>query len=143
MATYLKYEPWVDQLCNKIVDAVGAQDTFKAIIHTDDTALTSSLAASCTQIASSNGYPGTNTLSYSCATSGGTTTFTMSGDIVWTASGGNLGASTTGRYFSIYDDTPTSPLDPLMCKFDYGATFTVASTETMTLDFGASLWTLV
>lgn len=62
-------------------------------------------------------------------------------DVVWTASGGgNLGASTTGRYFSIYDDTATG--DPLMCSFDYGATFTVADGETMTLNFGASLNTL-
>jgi hypothetical protein len=60
--------------------------------------------------------------------------------VVWTASGGNLGASTTGRYFSIYDDT--SAADNLLCSFDYGSTFTVASGETMTLDFGASLWTL-
>jgi hypothetical protein len=61
-------------------------------------------------------------------------------DVVWTASGGNLGSSTTGRYVSIYDDTSTS--DNLLCSYDYGATFTVATGETFTLDFGASLFTL-
>jgi hypothetical protein len=44
---------------------------------------------------------------------------------------------------SIHDDTPTSPADPLWCSFDYGSTFTVASGETFTLDFGASLATIV
>src|SRR5574343_394998 len=63
-------------------------------------------------------------------------------DVVFTASGGNLGASTTGRYFSIYDDTPTSPADPLQMYYDYGSTFTVADTETMTLDFAATFWTV-
>lgn len=29
-----------------------------------------------------------------------------------------------------------------MCSFDYGSTFTVATGETFTLDFGASLATL-
>ena len=60
--------------------------------------------------------------------------------MVWTATGGNLGASTTGRYFTIYDDT--SAADNLLCSYDYAATFTVATGETMTLDFGASLFTM-
>ena len=96
-----------------------------------------------TQIAGSNGYTtGGNTISFNSTRSGGTVTATAT-DVVWTASGGNLGASTTGRYVSIYDDTPTTPLaDPLMCSFDYGSTFTVADAETFTLDFGASLATL-
>jgi hypothetical protein len=61
-------------------------------------------------------------------------------DVTWTAAGGNLGNSTTGRYVSIYDDTAAS--DDLQCSFDYGSAFTVADGETFTLDFGASLWTL-
>jgi hypothetical protein len=61
-------------------------------------------------------------------------------DVVWTASGGNLGTSTTGRYFSIHDDSSTT--DILLCYYDYASTFTVAAGETMTLDFGASLFTI-
>jgi hypothetical protein len=34
-----------------------------------------------------------------------------SGDVQWTASGGDL----TARFAVIYDDTPSSPLDPLVC----------------------------
>jgi len=60
-------------------------------------------------------------------------------DVVWTATGGNLGGSTTGRYFVIHDDTSTT--DILMTDYDYGSTFTVATGETMTADFGVSLAT--
>jgi hypothetical protein len=60
--------------------------------------------------------------------------------VTWTASGGNLGSSTTGRYVSIYD--ATSAGTNLLCSYDYGSPFTVADTETFTVDFGASLYTL-
>lgn len=141
MATYLKYYTFVENLANKLIDVLGNTDTLKAIIHTDDTALTSNSHSSCTQIGGSNGYTtGGETITYTCPASGtGTITLTAT-DVTWTASGGNLGASTTGRYFSIYDFTSAST--NLICKFDYGATFTVATGETMTLDFGANLFTM-
>jgi hypothetical protein len=136
MATYTKYNTFIENLLNKLIDAFGTTDTWKAVIHTDapDNGL-----ADLTQIGGSNGYT-TGGTSITFDSTRTTTTVTATAvDVVWTASGGNLGASTTGRYFSIYDDTSTS--DNLLCSFDYGATFTVADTETMTLDFGASLFT--
>lgn len=141
MATYVKYEPFAEKLANKEIDAFGTTDTFKAVIHTDaPTVATDDELADLTQIGGSNGYTtGGEDIQNDATRTGGTVTFTAV-DVVWTASVGNLGSSTTGRYFSIYDDTATG--DPLMCSFDYGSTFTVAVGETMTLDFGASLFTL-
>ncbi len=142
MATYVKYETWIENLCNKLVDVFGTTDTLKAVIHTDaPTVATDNSVSDLTQIGGSNGYAtgGEDTQNDSTRT-GGTVTLTAV-DITWTASGGNLGSSTTGRYFSIYDDTSAS--DNLMCSFDFGTTFTVATGETMTLDFGASLNTMV
>ncbi len=60
--------------------------------------------------------------------------------MTWTASGGNLGSSTTGRYVTIYDDTSVG--NWASHYYDYASTFTVATGETFTLDFGASLWTM-
>ncbi len=142
MATYVKYETWIENLCNKLVDVFGTTDTLKAVIHTDaPTVATDNSVSDLTQIGGSNGYTtgGEDTQNDSTRT-GGTVTLTAV-DITWTASGGNLGSSTTGRYFSIYDDTSAG--DNLMCSFDFGTTFTVATGETMTLDFGASLNTMV
>jgi hypothetical protein len=141
MATYVKYESAVEKLANKEIDAFGTTDTFKVVIHTDaPTVATDDELADLTQIGGSNGYTtGGEDVQNDATRSGGTVTFTGV-DIVWTASGGNLGASTTGRYFSMYDDTATG--DPLWSSWDYGATFTVASGETMTFDVGANIFTL-
>lgn len=140
MATFTKYETFIENLLNKLIDAFGTTDTWKAVIHTDAPVVATDNAVSdLTQIGGSNGYTtGGENITYNATRSGGTVTATAT-DVVWTASGGNLGASTTGRYVSIYDDTSTG--DNLLCSFDYGATFTVASGETFTLDFGASLFT--
>ncbi len=141
MATYTKYEPFVEQVGNELIDFFGTTDTFKAVIHTDaPTVATDDQLADLTQIAGSNGYTtGGEDIQNDASRSGGTVTFTAV-DVVWTASAGNLGASTTGRYVSIYDDTALG--DELMCSFDYASTFTVAAGETFTLDFGANLFTL-
>lgn len=141
MAAYTKYEPFVEFLVNKEIDWFGTGDTFKAVIHTDAPVVaTDDELADLTQIAGNNGYTtGGEDIQNDSTRSGGTITMTAV-DVVWTASGGNLGSSTTGRYISIHDDTSTT--DKLQCSFDYGATFTVADGETFTLDFGASLATL-
>jgi hypothetical protein len=141
MATYVKYETAIEKLCNKLIDAFGTTDTWKVVIHTDaPTVATDSVLTDVTQIAGSNGYTtdGDNA-TFNSTRSGAIVTATGT-DIVWTASAGNLGASTTGRYFTLYDDTSTA--NDLWCSWDYGATFTVAAGETMTLDFGASIFTI-
>lgn len=51
-------------------------------------------------------------------------------DLVLTASG----AVAPFRYVIIYDDTPTSPIDPLIGFLDYGAEVTLANGETFTID---------
>lgn len=142
MATFTKYETFVEALANKLIDAFGTTDTWRAIIHTDApvVATDADAVADLTQIAGNNGYTtGGENITFNSTRTGGTVTSTAV-DVVWTASGGNLGSSTTGRYVSIYDDTSTG--NSLMCSYDYGATFTVAVGETFTLDFGASLFTL-
>jgi len=42
------------------------------------------------------------------------------------------------RYVYIYDDTVTTPADPLVCYFDYGSSITLADTETLTITFDAA-----
>ena len=141
MATYTKYEHTIEALLNAEVDAFGTTNTWKVAIVTDapDAAADDELADT-TQIAGSNGYTtGGEDVQNNGTRSGGTVTVACV-DVVWTATGGaNLGASTTGRYFPVHDDTSTT--DILICYHDYGTTFTVANGETMTWNTGASLFT--
>ena len=71
---------------------------------------------------------------------GGTTTVAAV-DVVWTAVGTTIGPF---RYVVAWNDTPTSPADPLICYWDYGSAITLQIGETFTADFGASgLMTIV
>jgi hypothetical protein len=42
------------------------------------------------------------------------------------------------RYIYLYNDTPTSPADPLIGYFDYGSGLTLANGESLTIDFDQS-----
>jgi hypothetical protein len=59
-------------------------------------------------------------------------------DLVLTASG----AVATFRWAGLYNDDPTSPADPLIGFYDYGADVTLANLETFTLDFATDILTL-
>ena len=59
--------------------------------------------------------------------------------MVFTAAGGSIGPF---RYAVLYNDTPVSPANPLIGYWDYGSSVTLASGETFTVDFGASLFTI-
>lgn len=55
-------------------------------------------------------------------------------DLVLTATG----AVGPFRYIVVYNDTPTSPADPLIGWYDYGSSISLASGETLTIDFDAA-----
>ena len=98
---------------------------------------TNSVLADLTQISYTNLSSRNITTSSSSQTSG--TYSLVFADLVLTASGGSVA---TFRYVVIYDDTPSSPADPLVLFYDYGSNVTLLDTETFTLDFGSSLYTL-
>lgn len=89
--------------------------------------------ANVTQIAYTNLSSRALTLATSSQTAG---TYKIDfNDLVLTSSGGSTGPF---RYVYIYDDTPTSPADPLVCYFDYGSSITLNDSETLTIEFNAS-----
>lgn len=139
MASMVKFEAGIEKVLNELVDLFGTTDTLRVLITTDSSASGDAVLADVTQIAGNNGYT-TNgeDIQNDSTRTGGTVTLTAV-DVVWTASGGNLGSSTTGRYFPVYDATAAGT--DLLFYHDYGATFTVATGETMTWNTGASLLT--
>lgn len=115
-------------------------DTLKCYLsNATPSASADDVKADLAEITNQNGYaaPEDTTNLYSEASGTGTLTAT---DIVITASGGSFGPF---QYIVLYDDTVASPVtDPLIGWWDYGSALTVNSTETFTIDFGASLATL-
>ena len=137
MATFTKYEHFVEALANTEVDWFGTTDLYKAAIHSDAPVVaTDDELADLTQITGTGYTAGGEDIQNDATRSGGTVTMTAV-DVVWTASAADW---TAGRYVSIHDDTATT--DILMNSYDYGSNFTVGNGETFTLDFGASLATL-
>jgi hypothetical protein len=92
------------------------------------------------EITPANGYPSGGTdIQNSVSEAAGVAT--VAGvDVVWTASGGSFGPF---QYVAVYNDTQTSPVDPLVNWWDYGSPLTVADGESFTLDFVTSLFTLL
>jgi len=63
-------------------------------------------------------------------------TFTVdAADLVITASGGSIAAF---RYIYLYNDTPTSPADPLIGYWDYGSALTLTDGDSLTITFDAA-----
>jgi hypothetical protein len=98
---------------------------------------TNSVLADLTQISYTNLSARTLTTSSSTQTTG--TYSLVIADLTLTASGGAVAAF---RYVVTYDDTPSSPADPLVCWHDYGSSVTLNDTETFTCDLGSSLFTV-
>lgn len=53
-------------------------------------------------------------------------------DVTLTSTGGSTGPF---RYVYIYNDTPTSPADPLIGYYDYGTSITLGDGESLTINF--------
>lgn len=106
--------------------------TIKAAFTNTAPVATNSVLADITQIAASGGYVagGVTLDSVTWTTASGVAKLTIA-DEVFTATG----AVGPFRYVVIYNDTPTSPVDPLIGWYDYGSSITLALNETLTIDF--------
>ena len=140
MTSFNKFNDFVEQLAKGVHHLHAAGDTLKVYLSNNaPNASTHTVKADIAEITAQNGYPaGGSDIQNDCSETGGTLTVTAQ-DVVFTAAGGSFGPF---RYAVIYNDTPTSPADPLVGWYDYGSSITVLDGETFTVDFGASLLTL-
>ena len=140
MATFNKFQDFVEQLGKGVHQLHAAGHTLKVYL-TNDTpdASLDAVKSDLAEITAQNGYPaGGVDIQQDYTEAGGTGTLTAV-DVVFTASGGSFGLF---RYAVVYNDTPTSPADPLVCWWDYGSSISCNDGETFTVDFGASVFTI-
>ena len=139
MATYTKYNQFVEDVA-KAVHNFGTH-TFKVALSNGTPAATHATLSAITELTTANGYTagGATTTISGTTQSGGTLTIVASDPAAWTASGAGI----TFRYAALYNDTPTSPADPLIAYWDNGSSTTVTAGNTLQVDFGATLFTLV
>lgn len=139
MASFTKVNDFVVNLANAMdLDS----DTLKvALSNTDPTAGTDATAdgngvlANITQIAYTNIGGSAPTLANVTSTQTSGTYKLSADDLTITASGGSAAAF---RYVVIYNDTPTSPADPIIGYYDYGSSLTLNDGDTFTIDIGTN-----
>lgn len=134
MASFTKFNAFTEHLAEKVHN-LGA-DTLKVLLTNTAPVATNSVKADLTEISAGNGYSagGTAATISSSAQASGVYKLVLA-DVVFTASGGSIGPA---RYAVLYNDTPTSPADPLIGWWDYGSSVTLADGETFTVDMDAS-----
>lgn len=133
MAAYNKFNSFVEALAEKVHNL--GSDTLKVALTNVAPVATNSVLANLTEVSYTNCSSRVLTASAS-SQSGGTYSLVID-DLVLTASGGSVGPF---RYVALYNDTALN--DELIAWYDYGSSITLADGETLTLDFGANLFTL-
>lgn len=136
MATYNKFNVFLNDVFHKVHNLNTSADVVKVLLTNTAPVAANSVKADLTEISAGNGYAagGTASTVSSSAQSSGTFKEVL-GDVVFTASGGTIGPF---RYAVVYNDTPTSPADPLIGWYDYGSSITLNDGETFTVDFDAT-----
>lgn len=140
MAAFSKLNGFVEHFAEKVHD-LGADTLAIALSNTapgsESTPPTGSTAAcvlaNVTQI--SYTYCSARTLTRTASAQTGGVYKLECNDLTLTASGGSVGPF---RYVYLYNDTPTSPADPLIGYWDYGASLTLADGNSFTVDFDST-----
>lgn len=131
MAAFNKINQFVEDLTKKVHNL--SADTLKIYLSnaTPDSAA-DAVKADLAEISAGNGYTagGVTATITTCEQTAGTVKLILDGPWVITAAGGSVGPF---RYAVLYNDTPTSPADPLIAWWDYGSAITLASGETFTI----------
>jgi hypothetical protein len=136
MATFNKFEAFVEHLAEKVHDLDA--DTLKVYLsNTAPDAAADAIKTDLAEITNQNGYTAPVDTQNATSRSGGTLSVTGT-DVVITASG----AVGPFRYVVLYNDTPSSPLDPLIGWWDYASSISLANGETFTIEFGSSMFTI-
>jgi hypothetical protein len=135
MASFNKFNSFVEALAEKVHNLGSDQLIIALTAAANAPVATNTVLANLTEIAYTNCSSRNVTTSSSSQTDG--TYSLVLQDLVLTASGGAVGPF---RYVVLYNGTASN--DELIGWWDYGSEVTLASGETFTVNFGASVLTL-
>lgn len=133
MAAFNKFNQFVQDVASGVHQMqTGTTHVFKVALTNTAPVATNTVLANITEITAGTGYTagGISGGTVTGSQTTGTFKFTLGTDPVWTATG-SMGPL---RYAVLYNDTPTSPLKPLIGWWDYGSSVTLATGETFTVD---------
>ena len=130
MASFNKFNQFSEDLAKGVHNLATGTITVALCAAANAPIASNSVLAILTQIAYTNLSTRVVTTT-SCVQTSGTLKLILV-DLVLTASGGSVAPF---RYVVLYNDTPTSPADPLIGYYDYGSDLTLANGETLTIDF--------
>ena len=135
MATFSKFNAFVENLAEGVHNFES--HAFKVMLVNTAPVAANSVKADLTEISAGNGYTagGNSAALTSSSQTSGTYKLVLADPATWTASAGSIGPF---RYAVLYNDTPTSPADPLIGYWDYGSSVTLSAGETFTVDFDAT-----
>lgn len=140
MPAYNKFNVFVEHVLGKVHDIFGALagqlDVGKLmLVNGPAPVATNTVKANLTEIAAGNGYAaGGENVSWLGARAGALVTVDA-GRPAFTAVGGSIGPF---RYPVLYNDTPTSPADPLIAWWDLGSSITLNTGESITFEFSGT-----
>ena len=138
MATYVKFQKFVEDMAKGVHQLHAAGHTLKAYLtNTAPNVSTHTVKTDLAGITEQHGYEPKD-INNDFSRTGGVVTVTAV-DIVLTATGGTFGPF---QYVVVYNDTPTSPIDPLICYWNIGSETTCEIGDIFTIDFGSSLFTM-
>lgn len=113
--------------------AIALSNTAPSSESSDPSADGNGILGNVTQVSYSN-LSSRNVTTSSSSQASGTYKLVLA-DLTLTSSGGSTGPF---RYVYIFDDTVTTPADPLIGYYDYGSSLTLNDGDSLTVDFSAS-----
>jgi hypothetical protein len=137
VAVFSKFNQFVEDLAHAVHDLkTGTSHVLKVLLTNTAPVATNAVRADLTELGAGSGYTsgGISVGTITGAQTSGTFKLVGGTDPVWTATG-SMGPF---RYAVLYNDTPTSPADPLIGYWDYASSITLATGETFTVDLDQS-----
>lgn len=139
MASFNKFQSFVEHVAEGVHN-LGSDTLRVYLTNATPSASADSIKTDLAEIATGSGYTGPSTVTItSSAQSGGTYSLVGNDLSPMVTASGNVAQF---RYAVLYNDTPTSPLDPLIGWWDYGSAVDLVNGDTFTVDFGASILTI-